>query len=111
VLRTDCRFTLVESRNRKAAFLLEATRTLPNTEVICGRAEELNRRFDWAVCRAVSPDQLLPLYPRLADHIALLTTVEAAPTLAGAHRVPIPWRQRGVALTFVPRETSGSGTM
>ena len=54
VLRPDSSVTLIESHQRKAVFLREATRGLPNVKVLPKRAEEVAERFDIAISRAVS---------------------------------------------------------
>ena len=54
IVRPECSVTLIESHQRKAVFLREASRKFPNIQVVCGRAEESGETFDWAVSRAVS---------------------------------------------------------
>src|ERR1017187_6190482 len=46
VLRPECSVTLIESHKRKAVFLREASRTLPNVRVFAKRAEDVGERFD-----------------------------------------------------------------
>jgi len=41
VVRPDCTVTLIESHKRKAAFLREATRKLPNVRVLSQRGEDI----------------------------------------------------------------------
>ena len=53
VVRPDCRVTLIEAHRRKAVFLREAARDLPNVTVIADRAESVHQSFDIAVSRAV----------------------------------------------------------
>jgi len=71
IVRPECTVTLIESHQRKAVFLREATRDLPNVRVLAMRAEEVKEKFDWIVSRAVSPEDVLKL--DLAPNIALLT--------------------------------------
>jgi 16S rRNA (guanine527-N7)-methyltransferase len=71
VLRPECTVTLIESHQRKAVFLREATRGLPNVRVLAMRAEAVTETFDWIVSRAVSPKEVLKL--KFAPNIALLT--------------------------------------
>lgn len=68
VLRMDCKVDLVESDQRKAAFLREARSNLANLRVLAGRAEDCTERYDWVVSRAVRPDIVrgLPLAPNYA---------------------------------------------
>ncbi len=70
--RPDCRVDLVESNQRKAVFLREAVRELPNVRVIASRAEEIvpNVPYDWMISRAVSPAELMRL--RVATRFAIL---------------------------------------
>ncbi|MCS6954031.1 MAG: class I SAM-dependent methyltransferase [Bryobacteraceae bacterium] len=104
ILRPECRITLVESRARKAVFLKEATRSLPNANVAHCRAENLELRFDWLVSRAVAWREISRLVPRLSARVALIVTTETAERLLDVTRinweppVPIPWRRAGVLL-------------
>src|SRR5260370_5552086 len=54
ILRPECSVTLVESHQRKAVFLHEASRSLGNVQVFPARAEPITERFDWLFSRAVS---------------------------------------------------------
>ena len=60
VFRPDCTVTLIESHQRKAVFLREASRKVPNVRVAAQRAEEVRETFDLAVSRAVSYADLAP---------------------------------------------------
>ncbi len=100
VLRPDCSVTLIESHQRKAAFLREI-RGLQNVQVYAGRAEECSVGFDWLVARAVRPSEVLAL--GLAPRAALLISKSDAASL-GAKLYSIPWGQDRVA-AIVPRET------
>ena len=71
IVRPECHVTLIESHQRKAVFLREATRDLPNVRVLGVRAESVTEQFDWIVSRAVSPEDVVKL--KLAPNIALLT--------------------------------------
>ena len=42
ILRPDCAVTLIESHQRKAVFLREASRRLPNVRVLAKRAEDVS---------------------------------------------------------------------
>lgn len=72
VLRSDCEIDLIESDQRKAAFLREACRSEANLSVVAARAEDCTKRYDWVVSRAVRPDLIRHL--RLAPNGALLTS-------------------------------------
>ncbi len=76
VLRPDCEVVLIESHQRKAVFLREASRALGNVRVVAKRAEEVSDRFDWVISRAVSYDDLSLSLPSLAPSAALLTGAE-----------------------------------
>lgn len=72
ILRPDWQLTLVESHQRKAVFLRESSRSLPNVVIAAKRAEELNLRFDWVVSRAVTPTDVLTLVPKLGQRAGFL---------------------------------------
>jgi 16S rRNA (guanine(527)-N(7))-methyltransferase RsmG len=92
VARPGCSVTLIESHQRKAVFLREASRRVPNVRVVAARAETVDERFKWVVSRAVSYDDLSRSAPVLADSIALLTGVEMPPSSWGFdwESVPVP---------------------
>src|SRR5208283_5706443 len=66
VLRPDCAVTLIESHQRKAVFLREASRSLPNVRVLARRAEDVKEQFDWAISRAVSYQDVASFLKNLA---------------------------------------------
>lgn len=72
ILRPDCRVDLVESHQRKAVFLREAARNLPNVEILPKRAETLFGVYDWMISRAVRPEDVLKL--KLAPNVSVLGT-------------------------------------
>jgi len=77
--RPDCFVTLIESHQRKAVFLKEASRNLPNVRVLAKRAEDVGETFGWAISRAVSYSDLAIPLQRLGHRVALLTGAEAPP--------------------------------
>lgn len=79
VLRPECEVALIESHQRKAVFLREASRAMPNVTVMAKRAEEVEERFDWVVSRAVSYEDLGWSIRTLASAAALLTGEETPP--------------------------------
>lgn len=91
VLRPEIRVTLIESHQRKAVFLKEATRALPNVEILAKRAEEIDRQADLLVSRAVAHDSVLRLTPRIAARALLLAGDLPLGTL---QRVQLPWGER-----------------
>ncbi len=86
ILRPECIITLVESHQRKAVFLREATRNLTNVRVVTDRAENLIPEYDWLVSRAVSPDDVLKL--KLASNLAILSGKEEAERVERQELVP-----------------------
>jgi 16S rRNA (guanine(527)-N(7))-methyltransferase RsmG len=100
VLRPDCSVTLIESHQRKAVFLREASRKLPNVRVLARRAEDVDEQFDWAISRAVSYKDLASFLKNLAPNVDLLTGGEAPPDGIGFVWQPpilLPWgRERFV---------------
>jgi 16S rRNA (guanine(527)-N(7))-methyltransferase RsmG len=97
ILRPEVSVSLIESHQRKAVFLKEATRSLPNVSVICKRAGDIVEEFDWVVSRAVSWRDLKEL--SIAPKLALIGTDAPGAT------IPLPWaNERRVIL--VSRETT-----
>jgi len=97
VYRPDRLFTLVESHQRKAAFLKEATRALPNVRVLASRAEQIGETFDLLVSRAVSYRDLAGSLHTLAPAADLLTGAEEPPPDLGFRwnpPLPLPWGKR-----------------
>lgn len=89
VLRPECLVSLVDSHQRKAVFLREGARGLPNVRVVAARAEELRTRFDWMVSRAVAPKDVFPL---IARNIAVLRGERDVAALGPAWNVrEVPW--------------------
>ena len=113
VLRPECTVTLIESHQRKAVFLKEATRNLANVRVLAKRAEAVEEKFEWLASRAVSVKEVLQFVPRLASNLALLLAQEDAAKLLAAcglrfeEPIPMPWLARSVLLlgSHVSRET------
>ena len=97
VLRPDCMVTLVESHQRKAVFLREASRGVPNVRVVAKRAEDVAEVFDVAISRAVSYGDLEGSLRRLAPKGMLLTGQEEPPESLGFgwdRAIPLPWGER-----------------
>lgn len=110
IFRPDCAVTLIESHQRKAVFLREATRNLPNVRVIAKRAEDIAPRFGRAISRAVSYADLHASLKNLSDSADLLTGEEEPPKSWGWRweSVKLPWgKERFLRQgSRVPRETS-----
>jgi 16S rRNA G527 N7-methylase RsmG len=101
ILRPDCTVALVESHQRKAVFLREASRKVGNVRVIAKRAEEVEEEFDHLISRAV----------RLAPIADLLTGAEVPADLGmdWEAAVAAPWgkaRFLRIGRRKVSRETS-----
>jgi len=110
VIRPDIEMVLIESDQRKAVFLREATRDLKNVRVLASRYQECGMTFDWVVSRAVALSE--PAALALAPSLALL--VSGAGSHSGADVVKVPWgrdrvlvvsRGTSVSNCTVPRET------
>jgi 16S rRNA (guanine527-N7)-methyltransferase len=97
IVRGDCQIYLVESNQRKAVFLKEASRGLANVSVLPVRAQAITDRiYDWLIARAVDPSALLDL--RLASRYALLLGRTDAERIVGAELIPLPWGEQRVLL-------------
>jgi 16S rRNA (guanine527-N7)-methyltransferase len=79
IYRSDCEVDLVESHQRKAVFLREATRKLSNVRILAKRADDLVGSYDWMISRAVRSEDVLKL--NLASNIAVL----------GSEGEKLPW--------------------
>lgn len=99
VLRPGWRITLLEANQRRAVFLREATRGIPNVSVIAKRGEEFDNRHDWVVARAVKSTDVLQCVPRTADKVGLLVSeatvrdLDKAKHCNWAEAVRIPWSE------------------
>lgn len=94
VARPECMVDLIESHQRKAAFLREASRELPNVKVISGRAEECSNDYDWLISRGVRADEVLKL--KLAANLGLLVGADDGD---GLQALKTPWGE-GRILAF-----------
>jgi 16S rRNA (guanine527-N7)-methyltransferase len=107
VYRPDCAVALIESHKRKAVFLREATRKLPNVRVLSRRSEDIDEHFDCAMSRAVSYEDLGSVLKKLATTADLLTGAEAPP--AGWcftwNNIPLPWGRHRYLRVGVSRGT------
>ena len=105
VFRPDCAVDLVESHQRKAVFLRQATSSLLNGKVLAQRAEDCRCDYDWMIARAVRPEQVLTY--RLAPNASILMSGRDATELEGASRLlKLPWGEDRAIVTFqVPRGT------
>jgi 16S rRNA (guanine527-N7)-methyltransferase len=115
ILRPEWTVALIESHQRKAVFLREATRTLSNVRVLPNRAEDVTERFDWVVSRAVDPLEVLTNVPRLAPNVGLMlgeedwVAIKTISSIAWAEPIRLPWGDRRLCIVgrheYVPRGT------
>ncbi len=99
IVRPECTVLLAESNRRKAVFLREACRTIPNVSVTSDREEITRGSFDWVVSRAVSVTKVLNSAP--GPRFAILTTLRGlAEAPKPARLVPIPWGSQRVIAMF-----------
>lgn len=102
VLHSDWQVTLVESHQRKSVFLRESTRHLKNITVSAMRGEQLQSRFDLVVSRAVNPEDVVKVLPRLSNRIGLLIgasdfeQLRKTTSITWSEAVPVPWSERRV---------------
>lgn len=109
VARSGAEVFLIESDQRKAAFLREASDFSRNVRVRCLRAHALNEKLDAVVGRAVRPTEILDTAKRLADCFGILLSRKDADHLAASYSAevqPLPWDGESAALIgYVPRGT------
>ncbi|GIU74476.1 MAG: hypothetical protein KatS3mg004_1563 [Bryobacteraceae bacterium] len=74
VARPELQVTLIESDQRKAAFLREASDLAPNVRVVATRGREVAARFDVVLSRAVRADDVVELARRTARWVMLVGT-------------------------------------
>ena len=104
IQRPDCAVTLIESHQRKAVFLREVSRDIPNIRVLAQRAEDVNERFDWAISRAVRYEDIRGAMQKFAPNAALLTGDVSPSDLPGydwKEPIQLPWGER--RLLYVSR--------
>jgi 16S rRNA (guanine527-N7)-methyltransferase len=95
---------LAESHQRKAVFLREVTREVPNVGVEATRIEDLGGSYDVAVSRAVAWSDIRQSVSRLALAVALLVSDEDAGEIVNDSAFSwrpaeqLPWPNSGVLL-------------
>lgn len=104
ILRPEVTVDLIESHQRKAVFLREVSRELPNVRVVSNRAESCVGNWEWVVARALRPEQVLGF--RLADKAALLMSLRDLQGLRSPESVrQIPWGTDRVLAQFHVKRT------
>lgn len=106
IFRPDCEVTLIESHQRKAVFLREASRGIANLRVMAARGEHVEEKFDVTVSRAVAPKEVLRLTS--SENFSLLMGSSDTGELAG-HYSLLPWGKDRV-LFHVKRKSTLSST-
>jgi 16S rRNA (guanine527-N7)-methyltransferase len=110
ILRPECSVALIESHQRKAVFLREATRSLANVRVLSSRGEDVDETFGWLVSRAVDPKDVLANIPRLAPQVGLMlgendwNALKATSAIAWAQPIRLPWGDRRLCIYGVSRD-------
>ena len=101
---------LIDSDQRKAAFLREASDFCRNVRVRCVRSNEYKDPVDAVVGRAVRPGEIISVARRVAGWYGILLSTqdaEQAGAASGAQVTLLPWDTQSAALTcMVPRGTS-----
>jgi 16S rRNA (guanine527-N7)-methyltransferase len=104
ILKPDWKVSLVESNQRKAVFLREATRSLANVSVVAQRGEELSSVFDSLVSRAVNPNEVVALIPRRSPKIGLMLgeddflELQSTKQIAWSEPIRLPWGDRRICV-------------
>lgn len=97
IMRPDASVVLIESHQRKAAFLKEASRELGNVQVLARRVEDVRGSYDWVVSRAVRYADIAGSLQMLGQNAELLTGEVRAEDLVGfewQEPVRLPWGDR-----------------
>jgi 16S rRNA (guanine(527)-N(7))-methyltransferase RsmG len=100
ILKPNWHLSLVESNQKKAVFLRESSRQLPNVSVVPLRMEDLSVQVDWIVARAVDLQDVLRNVPRLAPNVGLMigeedfSSVLSDSRIAWQEPVRLPWGDR-----------------
>jgi 16S rRNA (guanine(527)-N(7))-methyltransferase RsmG len=101
---------LIESDQRKAAFLREASDLCRNVRVRCVRSDAYKDQVDAVVGRAVRPAEIISTARRVANWYGILLSRQDADQIAAtssAQVTVLPWDTQSAALTCtVPRGTS-----
>jgi 16S rRNA (guanine(527)-N(7))-methyltransferase RsmG len=100
VLKPLWQVQLVESNQRKAVFLRESTRHLPNISVEGERIETIRDPVNWLVSRALDTRFVLQTAIRLSSNIGLMVSDDDFSSLsddfgiAWAEPIRLPWGDR-----------------
>lgn len=110
VIAPEIQVTLLESDQRKAAFLRESCGDRKNVRILCQRSVDVAGVWDCVVSRAVRAEEVTSFGLGHASHLALLMTADEGTALSSsvANKVlhPLPWDASSCLLTAdVPRGT------
>ena len=96
IAKPEFSVALIESHQRKAVFLREATRELPSLKVLAMRAEEVTETFDWVTTRAVRFSEIEKITAKLAPKVAILggTQPPATTCFTWNTPIPVPWGEQ-----------------
>ncbi len=95
VLRPGTDVTLLEPTRKKAAFLQEVSRELPNVTVEALRLADWTGTADWALVRAVAPTSVLPDLAGRVAGVAVLSTQRPSDGIFGRWELRrLPWGER-----------------
>lgn len=95
---------LIESDQRKAAFLREASDYSKNVRVRCVRSDSFIDKVDAVIGRAVRPAEIIDAARHVANWYGILLSREDADALAtsnGGKVSPLPWDAHSAALSCV----------
>lgn len=113
VMCPNTQVSLLESDQRKAAFLREACGDRPNVRVVCQHSDLSAGEWDCTISRAVRISDVVPFALRVSHRVAVLVSAADSAewltdtTLSGARVSPLPWDPTACVITAdVPRETS-----
>ena len=106
IMRPESPIDLIESHQRKAVFLREASRELPRVRVIAQRAEELSDTYDWVISRGVRPLEVAA--SGIASDLALLLGESDAFKFPG-DPLRIPWGENRYLVKFHVERHGQSG--
>ena len=108
IVRPDCAVALIEAHQRKAVFLREASRGLPNVHVIAKRIDQVREQFEWVVMRAVRFSEVAASLKKLGRAAEILTGEVRPSDLPGFEWEPpirLPWGENRYLWIGVSRET------
>jgi 16S rRNA (guanine527-N7)-methyltransferase len=104
--------TLIESSMKKVTFLKEASRELPNLNIVWGRLEKLSAQFEWATVRGVPLNRLARVLRPRVGKVAILTSAHTSREIRRLSEFlwepaeKLPWDGRRVLLFGSAKDVS-----